>query len=91
MASTQNAAAFAANMIAHVNQFINAFHDLGFDRDRLTEDPELAQAAADAMNAAGRTGLTATQFTNAGIVLDAMQQTWNGGNPSNKSCLYDLL
>jgi hypothetical protein len=91
MPSTQNAATFAAHMIGHIHAFIDAFHDLGFDRDRLAEDPELAKAAADAMIIAGRPDLTAAEFTNAGIVIDAMLATWNGGSPSNKSVLYDLL
>jgi len=91
MATTQDATSFARNYVAHINAFLAAFTDLQRDMDRVNQDPGLAQAAADAMNASGRSGLTAANYTSAGVVTDALTQTFNGGNPSNKSAYYDLL
>jgi hypothetical protein len=91
MASTQNANAFANGMIAHINDFLTALTQLQRDQDRLSEDADLAQAAADALLAAGRVNLTGQNFTNAGIVVGAITATFGGGSPSNKSAFYDLL
>jgi hypothetical protein len=91
MATTQDALSFARNHIAHINAFLQIFTDLQRDMDRIAQDPDLAQGAADAMNSSGRSGLTAANFTNAGTVTNAMTQTFNGGSPTNKSVYYDLL
>jgi hypothetical protein len=80
-------------MVGHTNAFIVALTQLQNDRDRINQDPDLAQGAADFLNAAGgRPGpLTATNFSNAATVVGAITAVWEGGSPSNESVMFDLL
>jgi hypothetical protein len=91
MASTQDAASYAHGLISHINELIDVLNSLQVDQDRQTQDPDLAQAAADAMNGANRPNLTAVDFTNAANAIGQLLFAYNSGSPTQKSYLYALL
>jgi hypothetical protein len=89
--SPQDATTFARNFIATINGFLNAQDDMNRANDRLAKDPALADAAAAAMNAAGRPALTGQDFTNAATAIQQVQFTLQSGTPELISYFYALL
>ena len=64
---------------------------LNLMQDRMVADPALAAAAATAAQAAGRSDLSAQDFTNVGAAIVQFNFTFNSGTPTQKSYLYKLL
>lgn len=91
MATSQDAVTFGRNLIAMVNQLIVTMQNLNTANDRLAQDPTLAQATADALNKAGRTGLTAQNFEDVGAAIGQVEFTLDSGSPTNYAKLYEIL
>jgi len=89
--SPQDATTFARNFIATINGFLKAQDDMERANDRMAKDPNLAAAAAEAMNASGRPNLTAQQFTDAGTAIQQVTFTLQSGSPELISYFYALL
>jgi hypothetical protein len=89
--SPQDATTFARNFIAGINSFLKAQDDMTRANDRMQKDPSLADAAAEAMNAAGRPNLTAQDFTNAATAIQQIQFALQSGSPETISFFYALL
>ena len=91
MATTQDATTYANRLINSINQLITVLNDLQVAQDRQTQDPELAQAAADALNGSGRENMTAETFTDAAGAIGQILFAYNSGDPTQKSLLFALL
>jgi hypothetical protein len=89
--SPQDATTFARNFIATINSFLNAQDDMKRAYDRMQKDPQLASAAAAAMNTSGRPNMTAQNFTDAGTCVSQVEFTLQSGTPVLISYLYAML
>jgi hypothetical protein len=82
---------FYVNFRNEINIFSHTLENLSIYEDRLNSDSTLAQAAADAAKAAGRTDLVAADFTNAASAIQQIIFTYGSGSPTQKSYLYKIL
>lgn len=74
-----------------VNQLLTTMQTLNTYNDRLAQDSGLAAATAAALNATGRSGLTAQNFVDVGAAITQLQFTLNSGSPTQYSKLYEIL
>ena len=86
-----DAVSFSRNFIAQINTVINALEDVRLMQDRMTQEPGLSQAAAAAMNTAGRADLAKVDFDNAASAIGQILFGFDSGSPPQKSYLYKML
>lgn len=82
---------FGRNFVTQINATINALEDLRIMQDRMQQEPGLSQAAAAAMNTAGRADLAKVDFDNAAAAIQQILFAFDSGSPPQKSYLYKML
>jgi hypothetical protein len=86
-----DAAGFGSQYVQTVRDLIDAIEAAQLMQDRLTAEPTLAAAVAEAMAGSNRSDLTEQVINDAASAIGQIWFTYGSGSPSQKSLLYKVL
>lgn len=91
MAQDVNAQLFFTQVQGKSLELVKLIQDLRALTDRLAQDATLAGRAATQANTAGYTPLTAQDYTNWQSAIGQVIFAYDGGAPTQKSLIYNML